>query len=1031
MEYSLVLSIILYICGCFYMLFGAVLIAANPKSNVNKLFLLLSSSLAIWSFSLSISTSAPTEEVSAFWRSFSVFGWGMFSSILLHFVLVLTKLKYRISKSRVHAMLYVPAFINIILFGPFGVLVDRQYKMVKTAYGWMNLAPNYAASIWLNAYYIVFSITCLVLLGRWWISIESHTPEKRQATKFLATIVLFFFVEAVVDFLPDIFDKQFFPKIPVLFFIIPTIMLFIVLKRFGLLSKTTRKSYSFPKIKKNLAGDRTRLFHTSTIIFLLGSAISFLVGYFGQGASLERELLIATILIFFGLVSRFIPSITSNQAVQNVIFLVICASGTFYFMLVNAKTGALTVWSVYILFLLFTVTLDDRILAIIFTAFCVVIQIAFWIFYPKISVTIDGNEYATRILIIMLSYVAVRYLTNEYNSKVKDYKRFASEQEVLERISSSLISISLDNAKEKIDELLEMADEILEFSHAYVIEFGTDDEYARFFSTCAKGAESESFPFYSGLKVKTATLPMAAPLIDQDTPMMCEDISRVSEEEDQGLKEFFMPRGILSYFALPVNVNSKTAGILVVEYNDQLDIEIAETRLYFLRFIVNILADARKKTMYEERLYNYAYFDETTKLANRSMLKKQLDQIIHDGEGLEKTAILDIEIENLRVIKDTFGQSTGEQIMIKSAQVLESLLEGRCLLARSGEGGFTIVLPSVISTEQVEEYAKNVLDSFSQPISTETDIEALFVAVGMGISVYPDDGQDTETLLKNAELAGYEATNTPEKVVFYTEQLEKHITENTLLTNSLFKSLQNEELFLEFQPQISCNTGKTVGVEALLRWTTDKNEKVSPDRFVPILEQTGLIHNVGRWVLEQALQEHNRLIEKGFPPLRFSINLSIAQFQDKDFIRDFTKIIEESGVDPKYIELEITESLLSDNPDEVIEKLYKLKELGVSIAIDDFGKEYSSLNRLNLVPFDRIKIDKDIVDLIDVKEKRAPVAESIISLVRAFNASVTAEGVEIIEQADFLKSIGCDEIQGHYYSMPLSSEALELFLKME
>jgi EAL domain-containing protein (putative c-di-GMP-specific phosphodiesterase class I) len=188
---------------------------------------------------------------------------------------------------------------------------------------------------------------------------------------------------------------------------------------------------------------------------------------------------------------------------------------------------------------------------------------------------------------------------------------------------------------------------------------------------------------------------------------------------------------------------------------------------------------------------------------------------------------------------------------------------------------------------------------------------------------------------------------------------------------------------------------------------------------------------VGSWVLKEALEEHNRLVAKGFPPLRFSINLSVVQFQSEDFIPDVTKIIEQSGVDPKYIELEITESFFSENPTEIIELLYKLKGLGVSIAIDDFGKEYSSLNRLNRIPFDRIKIDKDIISYFDLERKRAPVTEGIILLAKFFNASITAEGVETKEQAEFLISLDCDEIQGFYYSRPLSTEALEEFLKNE
>ncbi|NMA93121.1 MAG: hypothetical protein GX975_00500, partial [Clostridiales bacterium] len=183
MKYSLILSIILYICGCFYSIFGACTIAANVKGKVNRLFLLLTSSLAIWSFSYSISNSAPTAEASAFWRSFSVFGWGLFNNLLLHFVLVLTKVESRLNKWIMFAALYLPSVINIILFGPFGYFTDKQYVMVQTDFGWMNTAPAYAAEIWLDLHYIVFSLATVILLIHWWRKIEPNTPVKRQANR--------------------------------------------------------------------------------------------------------------------------------------------------------------------------------------------------------------------------------------------------------------------------------------------------------------------------------------------------------------------------------------------------------------------------------------------------------------------------------------------------------------------------------------------------------------------------------------------------------------------------------------------------------------------------------------------------------------------------------------------------------------------------------------------------------------------------------------------------------------------------------
>ncbi|MGI6603438.1 MAG: putative bifunctional diguanylate cyclase/phosphodiesterase [Saccharofermentanales bacterium] len=826
---------------------------------------------------------------------------------------------------------------------------------------------------------------------------------------------------------------------PVIFLLIPTMMLFIVLKQFELIVEREKCIYSFPEIEKNLDSDRLRLFQTASVMFMTGGAISFLIGFFGMQGKLEYELLLTAVLLLIGIFIRFIPFITKKHNMQNTIFLAICMIGISHFMISNAETGGAAIWSIYILFLLLTVVLGSKIHATIFTVFCVTIQAAFWIIFPEIPITIDGNKYTIRIFVIMLSYLAVRYLSTEYALKVNSYKLFAKEQEILEKISSSFISIDSENAKEKIDEMLEMANEILEFSQAYLIAFSEDYEDATILNTCIKSADSKSFPYHPGMKIKTSALPIGMSLIDQDVPVLCEDISNISSDKAEEQIDNLISRGIKSYCALSIKVD-KGKDILVVEYSDRLDINLAESRINFLKLIGNVLADAKKKTLYEERLYNFAYFDETTKLANRNMLKKRLQQIIDSRKESEKIAILDIELENLRMIKDTFGYSAGEQIVIESAEILGNMLKNCCdienskkcyEIARSSEEGFVIVLSPMENTKQIEKCAKKVLGSFTHPVLTDTDIEALFVVVNIGISVYPDDGKNVETLLKNAILAGYEAANASDKIVFYSERLGKNIAENTLLTNKLYRSLSNKEFFLEFQPQFSFDEGKTAGVEALLRWNSGDNDRISPSRFVPILEQTGLIYDVGLWVLEQALQEHSRLVVKGFSPLRFSVNLSVVQFRREELIIDFAKIIERSGVDPKYIELEITESVFTENLEVLIEKLHKLKELGINIAIDDFGRGSSSLYRLNMIPFDRIKIDKDIIDSIDLARKRAPVVEMIISLARTFKASITAEGVETKEQMEFLRSAVCDEIQGNYYSKPLPAKALEEFLKEE
>jgi diguanylate cyclase (GGDEF)-like protein len=456
--------------------------------------------------------------------------------------------------------------------------------------------------------------------------------------------------------------------------------------------------------------------------------------------------------------------------------------------------------------------------------------------------------------------------------------------------------------------------------------------------------------------------------------------------------------------------------------------DIAAIGLFLERKKAVTLSNLKKKILHEEELYNFTHFDRTIKSAYRNMFKKGLAQILNNMDQVEKIAILDVEIENIWMIDDTFGHAVGEQVTIKAAAILKDLFEDCLYISRTSEREFVIVLPQHGNNEHIKTQAEKIITSFSNPLLIDTEIEALFVTASVGIALYPEDGKDADTLLENAHLAVHEAKIAESKIAFYTKQIKTRIAETTLLTNRLFRSLQKEEFFLEFQPQINCNTEKIAGVEALLRLKPDGSKKVGPDRFVPILESTGLIHDVGSWVLEQSLKEHKRLVLKGFLPLRFSVNVSVVQLQRDDFIDTVAKIIKESQVDPKYIELEITEGALSEKLSDTIEKMVKLKKLGISVAIDDFGRGYSSLHRLESIPFDRIKIDKSITDNIYSERKKVTMAEIVVSLAKAFKAYTTAEGVETKEQADFLKKLKCDEIQGYYFSKPLPAEGLEEFL---
>ncbi len=1029
MDYNTLLSIIFFLCGSFYMFFGIYTIVGNSKSRTNWQFLFLMASMSIWAFAYSFANSAPTAEKSAFWTSIGVFGWGMFYAFFLRFTIILADKERRFNNRLLTFAFYVPALITIIIFGPLGFLAGVRYEFMPTDSGFFNFILTNLGQLWVALYPSIYTVISLVLLIRWWKTIKKHSPLKIYVTYFIISIIIPFMVGIFIGIFPRFFGLEEMPRITVIFLVPPAILLFITLRKFGmLLERKTKRDFSPLNPKTTAEESRFRLFQTAAAIYGIGAAASFLSGYFLADGKFINEFMLSLTVWVFAIFLLLVPYMTKNKLIQNILFFLTSVVGMTFFIIKDVNLGASTVWAIYIVFLLYSIVLDSKRHTLFFLVFTLIAQFILWIIFPNVSVVIDNSQYMKRIFIITLSYFAVRYVTNEYGSKFRGYQRFSREQEILEKISSNFISVDRDNVRLKIDEMFNLAAEILNYDQAYLFRLDESGQNATILNAYVKDSNDKSLRLQLGKRFSLADFPEIEPLAGKNSPIFCEDVTNLSIDNVNEENNFFTPRGIKSFYALPIIVEQIIRGFFVVEYKEKGDQRITTERLHLLTIIANILGDTRKKILYEERLFDFAYFDKSTKLPNRNMLRKNLEQLMLERKESDKLVIFNIELDNLRMINDTFGHATGEQVVVKSAHILAQLMRDDCILSRIADDKFIVVMPSSETIDEVVDCAQKITDAFSDPILPKDGIESLFVTTNIGVAIYPEDGNDADTLLQNADIAAYEAKISDHKIVFCSNQLKNHVEENTLLTIKLFKSLANEEFWLQFQPQISCETGTIIGVEALLRWTTDDGRRIAPDVFIPMLEQTGLIHDVGLWVLEQALLEHKKLVAAGYPPLRFSINLSIAQFRKDNFITDVLTLLTKNNVDPKYIELEVTESLLSKNFDDTISKLEQLNKAGLNIAIDDFGKGYSSLHRLQLVPFNRIKIDKSVVDDILTEPKKVIIAKTIIALAKSLNASITTEGVETKEQADFMKKLGSDEIQGYYYSRPLSPDDLEKFL---
>ncbi|MDF2545323.1 MAG: hypothetical protein K0R93_221 [Anaerosolibacter sp.] len=430
----------------------------------------------------------------------------------------------------------------------------------------------------------------------------------------------------------------------------------------------------------------------------------------------------------------------------------------------------------------------------------------------------------------------------------------------------------------------------------------------------------------------------------------------------------------------------------------------------------------------EEKIHRLAYYDNLTELPNRVVFEESLSTSLEDSKKKgEMTALLYLDLDNFKMVNDTLGHIFGDLLLKNVGELLRRCLGEQGIVTRLGGDEFAILLPGITKKEDVIPVVNRVLAAFQNPWLL--DDREFYITTSIGIAVYPLDGEDRHALLRNADTAMYSAKDFGKNNFrFYTMDMNKKIVEKLEMSNSLRRALERKELLLHYQPQVDLENGKIVGVEALIRWNHPVWGMVPPVKFIPIAEETGMIMDIGEWILSEACSQCRKWKDAGYPPLGIGINLSARQFQQQNLVEMIHRIILENDLEPEYIELEITESLAMKDLAHTVEILKKLRSLGIKIALDDFGTGYSSLNYLKQLPIDTLKIDKSFVKDITMGSNEEAIAKSLITLAHSMNLTVTAEGIETETQHKFLQEQNCDKAQGYLFSKPVSPDALEKLL---
>ncbi len=431
----------------------------------------------------------------------------------------------------------------------------------------------------------------------------------------------------------------------------------------------------------------------------------------------------------------------------------------------------------------------------------------------------------------------------------------------------------------------------------------------------------------------------------------------------------------------------------------------------------------------EDTIRHQASHDLLTGLPNRLLFNDRLTLALAKiHQCREMLAVVFLDLDYFKNINDTLGHALGDELLQNVAKRLKQSLRESDIVSRWGGDEFTILLSPIHSAEDAEQIAQRFLDVLGVPFKFGE--QELYVKASIGIALAPYDGEDAETLLKNADAAMYRAKQQGRNnYQLYTSAIGNKALERLVLENNLYKALERQEFLLHYQPQVDLNTGKIVGMEALIRWQSADGRLIPPDRFIPLAEETGLICPIGEWVLRTACAQNKLWQLAGLPPLRMAVNLSTRQFQQRNLVKIIAQVLKETGLEPGYLELEITESIAIQDVDFTISVLESLQRMGIHISMDDFGTGYSSLWTLKRLPLDTLKIDRSFIHGLMNNTKEAAIITAVIALGHGLNLKVIAEGVEKAEELEFLRLGKCDGVQGYFFSTPLpAEEATKLYM---
>ena len=1008
MEHLGLFSVCYLIVASMSLIMGYYALRLAPGETLNRIFMLICVCLAFWAFGFSIIIVAPDEATAVLLTRVSAVGYGLVYSLLLHFTLLLTGCKNLLRQRWFYAVLYAPAAVCLYIFVISPVTVQELYHFAYSDRGWIR---NTSSGVWdhfFNVYYASSALITLLLLVRW--KRQQRTSDIHyQANLLIGAFLTAFGLGTVTDVLNGQLLQLPIPMLAPVLFLIPLATILYCIRKFHFMRPRRVNQMELILSEK---GRVVVLRIASFVLVPAGLSLQLMEQWWGHTGNLTFTILSGVSLLSLGFILFALERM--GRGGEYLEFMLILAALTITpLLIVNMLPfGGMAVWVFPLVILICALIFNSDHLLLAAAGPALLCQFYLAVVMPQNAVIIDQTTYFGLAFLFLLVTIATYMIHHIYVARLKENAFQARTQMLISDIASEFSLNGKGNSTQIIHSLLKklaeyfMADAVQ--IHAIGSEFSElidSQQYAIDGRAISPQEEQRVMERWASYMCQTMQ-PSGSLPFGQMT---------VAEQQDNRKTE--------SWLFIPIYLGGRTEAFFYIEARRP-GAAWSQDQLAPLPIISRIVSDALETRF-------MAYYDNLTKLPNRRLFYDRTDQAIHLARRNDRiVGIAFLDLDSFKSINDTMGHEGGDLLIQAVSQKLVAGLRKSDTVARFGGDEFLILLNNVSGIEDISTIAEKILGMFEDPFIIND--QEIFVTASCGIAVYPVDGEDAETMIKHADIAMYSAKEKGKnQYAFCSINMKETVQYRVALTNSLYRALERNELQVYYQPQVELQTGQIAGFEALVRWLHPVHGMIPPSEFIPLAEQSGVIHAIGSWVLETACGQMADWRRKGFDGLRIAVNLSVVQLRSPSLTAQVDQIMQRTDMPPQLVELEITESATIREPDYIIRVLDSLKQLGVSISIDDFGTEYSSLNRLKLLPIDRLKMDMQFVHGIDKSPKDRAISLVIMNLAQNLELKVVAEGVESSTQLEFLKQRMCDEVQGYYYYKPMPAAEIENVLRQK